>query len=1064
MYFMKATQPHHIIAIGASAGGLDEINSFFDHTPLDGVSYVIVQHLSIDFKSRMVELLSKHSKLKVKEAENNMVVQSNEVYLIPNDKYMTIEDSKLHLTDKIKVKGPHLTINKFFNSLAKDCGAKAIGVVLSGLGADGTEGIIAIKNAGGMVIARNPETSEFGSMPANAIATGMVDYVLEPALMPNAIDDYVKHEEEMFTEGKDDGKYIAEIIEIIRDQSPHDFTDYKKATIVRRIKRRAISNNFAKLEDFVKFLKNNPSEVEMLAQDFLISVTSFFRDKHAFDFVQNTLVPDMFAKHDPAEEIKIWVCGCATGEEAYSIAMLVAENLIGKFKDTIVKIFATDIDTVALVHAGKGIYNNSIEKDISSERLKRFFTKSDENYKVKLEIRKMMIFAQHDLVKHPPYCNMNFISCRNLLIYMTPALQKRIFLMLLFGLKTEGYLFLGSSENPMPIIDHLEVMNKKWKIYKNLETKRAINFEGFALPQMIDIKYNQFLASRNNTSAKNTAIIGELVYSTLLNDMGYLAVCVDENNHVIKTFGDTTRFLLQKNFNLNLSELLPRALAVAFNTISATVKQTNEKLTANAIIFQHGAENLKVNLTVSPLLTKMAEQKLFMVTFFEDKLVSEADKQATLFDEKIYIDRYTRMIEEELIDLKEKLQSTYEQLDASNDNMQSYNEELLSANEEMQSTNEEMQSVNEELHTINADYQLKNKELQEVNDDLNNYFRSSIQGQLFVNNDLLLMKYSPGTVKLINLLPNDIGRPLSNISTNIKLDTLTQDIKKVLADGVTITKEIETNNGMCYQATTMSYIQKLSNKKNGVIITFNDITELKKTQQELAIKNKSLLRINDDLNNFVLTASHDLLAPLGNIELSIQVMNEIKVADPELNTSLNVINSSVKKFRSLIQNISLIAKMESEMMTMEMVDMEEILNDIEWSLNVKIQTSGAIIKREIYFSKKNLRSILFNVISNSIKFRSHEIPIITIITSISEDVIMITVKDNGIGISKENQHKIFDIYGRLNHCVEGQGIGLYLAKKIINAAGGNIIVESDEGKGCAIILQLTKGNNKNIEG
>ncbi len=1064
---MTATKPHHIIAIGASAGGLDEINSFFDHTPLDGVSYVIVQHLSSDFKSRMVELLSKHSKLRVKEAQNNMTVQSNEVYLIPNDKYMTIEESKLRLTDKTQVKGPHLTINKFFNSLAKDCGPKAIGVVLSGLGSDGTEGIVAIKNAGGMVIARDPETSEFASMPAHAIATGMVDFVLEPALMPNIIDDYVTHEQELISENKDDDKAIGQIIEIIKDQSPHDFTDYKRATIIRRIKRRAATNNFAKLDDFITFLKINPKEVEGLAQDFLISVTSFFRDKEAFEYLQNTVVPEIFAKLNPSDEIKIWVCGCATGEEAYSIAMLIAEWLTGKFKDTIVKIFATDIDTVALVHAGKGIYNHSIEKDISPDRLKRFFTKSDENYKVKTEIRKMLIFAQHDLVKHPPYCNMNFISCRNLLIYMTPALQKRIFLMLLFGLKTEGFLFLGSSENPMPIIEHLEVMNKKWKIYKNIETKRAINFEGFALPQMIDIKYNRSLATRDIVSPKHNGIIGESVYSTLLNDMGYLAVCVDENNHVIKTYGDTTRFLLQKNFNLNLSELLPRALAVAFNTISTTVKQTNEKITANAITFKHGTENIKVNLTISPLVTKTLTQKLFMVTFFEDKLMSEADKRATLFDEKIYVDKYTLMIEEELIDLKEKLHSTYEQLDASNDNMQAYNEELLSANEEMQSANEEMQSVNEELHTINADYQLKNKELQEVNDDLNNYFRSSIQGQLFVNNDLLLMKYSPGTVKLINLLPNDIGRPLSNISTNIKLETLTEDIKKVLADGVTITKEIETNNGMCYQATTMPYIQKLSNKKNGAIITFNDVTELKKTQEELAKKNKSLLRINDDLNNFVLTASHDLLAPLGNIELSIEVMNEIKVADPALNKSLNVINSSVKKFRSLIQNISLIAKMESEMMTMEMVDIEEVLNDIEWSLNVKMQTSGAVINREIetnkiYFSKKNLRSILYNVISNSLKFKTEMSPVITISTLENEDMFTILIKDNGIGISIENQDKIFDIYGRLNHYVEGQGIGLYLAKKIIVAAGGNIIVESKVGEGCTIIIQLKTNGNKLI--
>ena len=326
-----------------------------------------------------------------------------------------------------------------------------------------------------------------------------------------------------------------------------------------------------------------------------------------------------------------------------------------------------------------------------------------------------------------------------------------------------------------------------------------------------------------------------------------------------------------------------------------------------------------------------------------------------------------------------------EQLDASNDNMQSYNEELLSANEEMQSTNEEMQSVNEELYTVNTDYQLKNKELLALNDDLNNYFRSSLHGQLFVDNSLLLMKFSPVTVKLINLLPGDIGRPLSNISTNIKFDTIIPDIKHVIETGGTVIKEIESIDGLCYLVTTMPYIQSADNKRKGAIITFNDITQLKKTQQELNLKNKSLQRINDDLNNFVLTASHDLLAPLGNIEMSIGIMNEIKVADPELQKSVNIINSSVKKFRGLITDISIISKIESDMMVPEMVDVEKTLQDIMWSMQNIIEVSGAIIQldiqvKTILFSKKNLRSILYNLISNSIKFIREIPPVIKVVT------------------------------------------------------------------------------------
>jgi two-component system CheB/CheR fusion protein len=418
------------------------------------------------------------------------------------------------------------------------------------------------------------------------------------------------------------------------------------------------------------------------------------------------------------------------------------------------------------------------------------------------------------------------------------------------------------------------------------------------------------------------------------------------------------------------------------------------------------------------------------------------------------------LLEQEVKELKEKLQATYEQLDASNDNMQSYNEELLSSNEEMQSVNEEMQSVNEELHTINADFQLKNKELQEVNDDLNNYFRSNINGQLFVNNDLLLMRFSPGTVKQINLLPSDIGRPLSNISTNIKFETIEKDIKQVIAEGGIITKEIETDDGKWYQVMTMPYIHT-DNKRDGAILTFNDITQLKLTQLELDKKNESLLRINADLDNFVHTASHDLLAPLGNIEMSINVMNEIKVVDPELEKFISIINTSVKKFRSLINDISHVAKVESDMITMEMVDVNEIINNIEWSLDNKIKEAGAIITRDlqvgsIFFSKKNLRSILYNLVSNSIKFKRGEPLVISISTSLQDENVVLAVSDNGTGIAKEDISKIFTLYTRLRHDVEGHGIGLYLAKKIVDAAGGNIVVESEPGRGSKFMISLKR--------
>jgi len=1055
---MNTTIPHHIIAIGASAGGMEEINLFFDHTPMDGVSYIIIQHLSPDFKSRMVELLSRHSKLIVKEAENGMAVICNEVYLIPHDKFMTIKNGRLVLSKKENIKGPHLTINTFFNSLAADCGKRAIGIVLSGLGSDGSEGIKSIKKAGGMVIARSPANSEFSSMPSSAIATGLVDFILEPALMPAAIEDYVKNSIDLLTDNSEDDRNLKAIIELIKETSPLDFSDYKQTTILRRTKRRATYGNFTSLSDYLNYLKTTPAEIESLTKEFLISVSSFFRDNEAFEYVQKKVLPDILKQLAPGEELKIWVAGCATGEEVYSMAILIDELLKGKLENKLVKIFATDIDSAALLYAGKGLYHSSISKDISTERLNKYFVKEGDKLRVAHSIRKMVIFAQHDLVKNPPYCNMHLISCRNLLIYMTPILQKKIFTMLLFGLKLDGYLFLGSSETPISILKDLEVVHKKWKIYKNLKIKKGINFDAFSLPDLMDIKRSpsRFVIEEIDKST-NTGL-SEAMHFNLANDLDYLTICVNENNQVQSSYGNTSAYLLQKHFTSNLTELLPKPLAIAYKILLINAVNQDKKVNVTGIRFKKDHHIVTANLSVSPLVVK-DKQKLFLVIF--TKNAKSETEENSVFDESIYLDHYTKSLEDELNELKEQLHASYERLDASNENMQSFNEELISANEEMQSTNEEMQSVNEELHTINSDYQLKNKELIEINDDLNNYFRSNINGQLIINNDLELIKFSPSAVHQINLLETDIGRPLSNITTNIKFETIISDIKQVLLYGTVIRKEIETQNGNWYQVKTMPYYEQANNRNNGAIVTFNDITQLKKTQAENELQNKTLLRINEDLDHFIHAASHDLLAPLGNIETSINIMNKIQLSDDKLMDFLNIINNSIRKFRELITDIATVAKIENDTNTQELVNLDEIIENIEWSLEDEIKSSGTVIIRRlgvslIPFSKKNLRSILFNLISNAIKYKGENTPQITILTWKETDKIILSVKDNGKGIPKEGLDKIFDIYGRIKQDIEGQGIGLYLAKKIINAAGGEIIVESEPGIGSDFIIHIKK--------
>jgi len=1171
--------PEYIIAIGASAGGLEEINSFFDHTPLDGVSYIVVQHLSADFKSRMVEVLAKHSKLSVQEATEGILVETNRVYLIPHDKFMTIQKGHLYLREKEKTKSPHLTINTFFNSLAIDSGNRAIVVVLSGLGNDGAEGLIAVKKAGGMVMARNPETSSFPSMPSKAIATGMVDFILEPASMPGAIEDYVIYEGETRNDIMDDDKNLALIIDLIKQRSPLDFSDYKPTTILRRTKRRAAYHDFATLSRYYDFLKSSPEEIEALSKDFLISVTAFFRDKEAFDYIQKNVIPGILKKLLPGEELKLWVAGCATGEEVYSLAMLIAEQLTGDLAFTVVKIFATDIDSAALIHAGKGVYQPDTVKNVSADRLKKYFIKEGEQYRITPALRKMAIFAQHDLVKNPPYCNMHFISCRNLLIYMAPVLQRKVFSMLLFGLKMDGYLFLGSSENPMPIIHSLEVVSKQYKIYRNTKSKRMFSFDAFSMPDTLEVKHRPAFASNESIGNDVNLSLSEMMQISLAEDLDYLAICIDENKNVVKSYGNTGKFLLAKHFTTNLEKLLPQKLAMVFHTMSNNVIKTGKKATLNRIKVKQGDSFLRINLSLTPMSVKGEVQKLIMVTFTEDKSSAVSEQEGIDFNEKVYHDQYTLNLEEELSDLKEKLKSTYEQLDASNENMQSFNEEMISANEEMQSTNEEMQSVNEELDTINSEYQLKNKELLDINDDLNNYFRSNINGQLFINKDLLLMKFSPGTVKQINLLETDIGRPLSNITTNIKFETIIEDIKRVLKDGDVITKEIETNNGKWYQVMTMPYVQQSDQKNSGAIITFNDISELKKVQRKLNVSNRTLamaldaaemgtysidvntrafvpspgmkeifgygpekemsyhdavagiakeyqvlfadgiensikngekmdieflLNIpldrkprwvrsignvvyNDDdkpvyfagllndvtihkeieirKNDFIAMASHELKTPLTTLQGYVQLMvsRTKNAGDDFLISSLQKVGVQVKKMSALVDGFLNTTSFEAGKiyLNVETFELNGLLQEITEEAKTILSKHNIILipnaDCSITADRDKIGQVINNLIGNAIKYAPNGTQI-EVSFKTDKKTVTIMVKDQGAGIRKKDQEKLFGRYYRVDNIqtrkVVGFGLGLYLSAEIIQSHKGKIWVESEIGKGSEFCFSL----------
>ncbi|RAJ37212.1 CheR family methyltransferase [Pedobacter cryoconitis] len=842
----------YIIAIGASAGGLDAISAFFDYTPLDGVSYIVIQHLSPDFKSQMVQLLSRHSKLHIAEATHGIQIESNKVYLIPSSDFMQVKDGRLLLSDKKDKPRPHMTIDHFFISLAKEQGNKAIAVILSGSGNDGTKGAEAIRKAGGIVIAQDPATAAYKEMPMAVIASNSVDNILSPKDMPRYIEAYVKEgeaQETIYPEEEEisENGHI-EIINLIKDTLPFDFTDYKHPTIIRRVKRRMEQQHIDDVAKYYAFLQQNPEEIELLANDFLIGVTCFFRDPDAFAIVEEKVIKDIIDHKEPGDVIKIWVAGCSTGEEAYSLAILLREYLDKKQHQAEVKIFATDISKSALEFASKGVYTQTLVKGIRPDRLK-FFTREGEHYKVKPEIRKMLIFAHHDLAKNPPYCNIDLISCRNLLIYMNASLQKKVFSMMYFGLKKDGYLFLGPSESAAILQKNFSEISSKWNILKRNKNGSTIRFDIFPSPVIEGIKNTTMEISKKTIVPLSKFAVSDEINKALLEEAGFRGVCTDENLKVIYSFGDPAVYLKNELFNFDLNDLIPDHLAIAFKAAAHKALKQNQRIILKNLEFELEEKPVKstVDLVIKPFLATKSSTQLLLVLFLEQKNDKDGDSYVMADDISPLTKEYVTNLENELAEAKHQLEVAHDWIASSNENMQSFNEELLSANEEMQSANEELQSLNEELQTINKEQHYTNTELAELNDDLNNYFRSNLNGQLFVDHDLLLKKFSPSAVEHINIRDSDIGRPLSNITTNIRMDGWIDDIKEVMYINNTIVREARSEKGKIYQIMTMPYIRKNSTKASGAVISFYDITELKTLASKIAVSNEDLLKKNEEI-------------------------------------------------------------------------------------------------------------------------------------------------------------------------------------------------------------------------
>jgi two-component system CheB/CheR fusion protein len=825
---MKANQKDkYIVAIGASAGGLEAIHDFFDHMPQSAsFSFIVIQHLSSDYKSLLVELVAKHTHMKVFEAAHEMVIQQDCVYIIPNNKLMTVSRGKLKLADKSLIKAPNTAIDTFLHTLAEDKKDRAIAIILSGTGTDGTKGIQSIKEFGGMVIVQDPATAKFDGMPNSAIASGNADFITAPNKMHQELFNYVNEEPVIVLDnGKLDEKLLDEIFNLVHRQSGNDFNLYKTPTIIRRIARRMNQTNTRKLEDYVAYLTENLEEVKILGQDFLIGVTKFFRDEQAFEILSERILPDLIRKKPDNDILKIWVCACSTGQEAYTIAILANECIEKSGKKLELKIFATDIDEKSIEIASRNQYPDSIIKEVPEALFQKYFIKEGKSYGVIPQIRKQVVFAKHDVIKSPPFIKNDMVTCRNMLIYVNGILQEKILSTFHFSLNKEGYLFLGASETATALKDGLREISGKWKIYQksgpiNYSTFNTYNTAGRVLAHQ-DKK-------KGHPADTHVSAIEKSFNKFITEDLGYVGVFIDRAYMIQEAIGNYRQFLSlpDEKIELNILKMVPREVSIVLNTALRKAWKENKSTYLKRIRFKRKDDDVYLNISIQPQDGKEGSSYTLIV-FGESTLEVIPDKEDLMMSllSNDQQNEYVFELEAELNETRGSLQMAVEEMETTNEELQSSNEELLSANEELQSSNEELQSLNEELHTLNTEHQVKIRELVELNDDLDNYFRSTDIGQVFLDASLHIRKFNPAATSLVNLITADIGRSIDHISNNIKAENLSDDIRSVLLTGHVVEKEVLLKNGNRSLMRIMPYLRK-DKKTDGVVITFVDISHI----------------------------------------------------------------------------------------------------------------------------------------------------------------------------------------------------------------------------------------------
>jgi two-component system CheB/CheR fusion protein len=856
---VKNTDKFPIIGIGASAGGLEALEYFLRNVPeRSGIGYVVIQHLDPTQKGMLPELLQRITAMKVIQVTDRTAVKPDCVYVIPPNKSMSIFKGVLHLFEPIESRGLRLPIDFFLRSLADDRHERSIGLILSGMGSDGCIGLRAIKEKNGIVMVQDPATAKYDSMPRNAMDSVIADIVAPADMLPGKLMEFLKRvpviESDRDIEIKDQSA-LEKIIILLRTHTGNDFSLYKKNTVYRRIERRMSVHKIDKINSYVRFLQENPKEVQILFKELMIGVTNFFRDTKVWEKLKETVIPGFLENINEGSVLRAWVPGCSTGEEAYSLAIVVKEvlEIINSRGGISLQIFATDLDADAIDIARRGLYPANIATDVSPDRLNRFFNFSDEGYRVKTEIREMVVFAQHNVILHPPFTKIDILSCRNLLIYMDSELQKKLIGLFYYSINPEGIMLLGSSETLGMQSNLFTPLDVKMKIYKRTVTS--------SLPELFD-----FPSSFSRTKAviieksvpdRSALNIQTIADQLLLQHFSPSGVLVNENGDIIYIHGHTGKYLEPAvgKANLNIFAMLREGLRKEFPHAFRQAVMKKEAVTLNKIKIGTNGGTQTVNVNIEWIDKPELLNGSVMIIFTD--VTDTADIHLPVITSKKTLSNIRQTeLENELLRTREEIQDTLEEVQTSQEELKSTNEELQSTNEELQSTNEEltsskeeMQSLNEELQTVNAELQAKVDDYSRVNNDMKNLLNSTEIATLFLDKELNIRRYTIQATKIFKLIKSDIGRPFTDQVSDLLYPGLVADALEVLRTLVFIQKEIPTSDGRWYSVRIMPY-RTFDDRIDGLVITFINISDHKKIETKLLE--------NERINHFLLSSSSDI--------------------------------------------------------------------------------------------------------------------------------------------------------------------------------------------------------------